>query len=105
MLDWSLIVAVLVVSLIGGAITGAVALAIGGLGATSVLRQRLAETSAAVERTDERITREVKKRAAESGVEAREVKSAEAQAEAYLAQHGADPAAKAAGTRPSVVRG
>ena len=105
MLDWSLIVAVLVVSLVGGAITGAVALAIGGLGATSVLRQRLAETSAAVERTDERITREVKKRAAEVGVEAREAKSAEAKAAEYLAEHGAQPGPQGVAARPSVLRG
>lgn len=105
MLDWSLIVAVLVVSLVGGAITGAVALAIGGLGATSVLRQRLAETQATVERTDERITREVKKRAAEVGVEARERKSAEAQAAEYMAQHGAQAPSVDASQRPSVVRG
>jgi len=103
MLDWSLIVAVLVVSLIGGAITGAVALAIGGLGATSVLRQRLAETEAAVERTDERITREVKKRSAEVGVEARKAKSAETQAADYLAENPAQPPPTGA-TRPSVVR-
>ena len=99
MLDWSLIVAVLVVSLIGGALTGAVALAIGGLGATSVLRQRLAEAEAAQERTDERITREVKKRAADLGVEKRDLKSAEAQAAEFMAEN---PPGRPQG-RPSVV--
>jgi len=101
MLDWSLIVAVLVVSLIGGAITGAVALAIGGVGVNRVLRQRISETEAAVERTDERITREVKKRAADIGVETREKKSAEAQAAEFMAQNPAAPSDK---PRPSVVR-
>jgi len=98
-LDWSLIVAVLVVSLVGGAITGAVALALGGMGGIRVLSMRIDEIGAGLERTDERITREVKTRAAEAGVKVREVKSASAQAQEFLAD--SEPA-KPAG-RPSVI--
>lgn len=66
MIDWSLIIAVLVVALIGGAITGAVSLAIGGMGVTRGLRTRVDELTARTERTNERITREVKTRAGDA---------------------------------------
>lgn len=66
MIDWSLIVAVLVVALIGGAITGAVSLAIGGMGVTRGLRTRVDQLQERTERTNERITREVKTRAGDA---------------------------------------
>jgi len=100
MVDWSLIVAVLVVALLGGAITGAVALAIGGMGVTRVLSQRIAEVEASTERTDERITREVKSRAGKMAVERRSEADATKEAEAHLAARASVPSTR----RPSVAR-
>jgi len=99
MIDWSLILAVLVVALLGGALTGAVSLAIGGLGVTRHLNQRMGELESATERTDERITREVKTRAGHAAATKRSDADVKREATERLAQNQAP-----AGTgRPSVV--
>lgn len=85
MIDWSLIVAVLVVSLLGGAVTGAVSLAIGGMGVLRGLGQRIADIESTTERTNERITREVKTRAGDTATQKRTDATVKAEAEALLA--------------------
>lgn len=100
MVDWSLIVAVLVVALLGGAIIGAVSLAIGGMGVTRMLGQRLSEMEATVERTDERITREVKTRAGLTAASKRTDADVRKEAEAHLGEASASSAQR----RPSVLR-
>jgi len=99
MVDWSLILAVLVVSLFGGAITGAVCLAIGGLGVTRNLSQRLGEVEDATERTGERITREVKTRAGLTAVAKRTDADVKREAAEVLAGNQQPHASR----RPSVV--
>lgn len=98
---WSL-VAVFVLSLLSGALTGGVALLIGGYGGILALARRLTIAEQRVEDTDQRITREVKRRAADAGVAAR-VTDPKKIAEAHLAT--LQPPAPEEGTRPSVVAG
>jgi len=99
MVDWSLILAVLVVAFLGGALTGAVSLAIGGLGVTRNLSQRLGEVEDATERTGERITREVKTRAGLAATAKRTDADVKREAEATLAGNSRPPATR----RPTVV--
>ncbi len=99
MVDWSLILAVLVVSLLGGAITGAVSLAIGGLGVTRRISRRIAKVEDETERTDERITREVKTRAGLTAVTKRTDADVKREAEAQLGSEPQPPASR----RPLVV--
>jgi len=98
MVDWMLILAVLVVSLLGGAITGAVSLAIGGVGVSRMLSQRMGDVEATTERTNERITREVKVRAGDASATKRTDATVKAEAQALLA---ATPVAGS--KRPSVL--
>ncbi len=99
MVDWSLIVAVLVVALFGGAITGAVSLALGGLGVTRQLNKRMGDLEVANERTDDRVTREVKTRAGQAAVAKRT--DADVKQEAALLLATKSPARTTA--RPSVI--
>lgn len=75
--------AVLVVSVLSGALTAGVVMAIGGMGVLRAMHRRLVLAEERIEDTDDRISREVKRRAADKGVEARKT-SAKAQAEEYL---------------------
>lgn len=100
MVDWSLIVAVLVVALIGGAVTGAVALAIGGLGVTRRMSRRIGKIEDATERIGERITREVKTRAGLAAVSKRTDADVKREAEERMAGNPQSPALR---QRPSVV--
>lgn len=85
MVDWSLIAAVLLVSLIGGAITGAVSLAIGGMGVLRGLGRRVADIESTTERTNERITKEVRVRSAAETNTKRTDATVKAEAEQMLA--------------------
>lgn len=99
MVDWSLILAVLMVSLLGGALTGAVALVIGGLGVTRGMARRLGKLEDQTERTDDRITREVKTRAGLAAVAKRSDADVKREAEALLSGN-TQPSAE---RRPSVI--
>ncbi len=94
MVDWSLILAVLVVSLLGGAITGAVSLAIGGLGVTRRISRRIGKIEDQTERTDDRITREVKTRVGLAAVSKRTEADVKREAEARLASEPQSPASR-----------
>lgn len=100
MVDWSLIVAVLVVALLGGAITGAVSLAIGGMGVTRGLRTRVDQLQERTERTNERITREVKTRAGDAATAKRTDAQVREEAIKLQAERGA-----AGARRPTPIRG
>jgi len=100
MVDWSLILAVLVVSLLGGAITGAVSLVIGGLGVTRRISRRIGKVEDAGELTNERLTREVKTRAGLAAVAKRTDADVKREAQAVLSS---DPQPPASRQRPSVV--
>jgi len=91
------------VAVLSGAATAAVCFLIGGMGGVAALARRMNLLSQKVDDTDERITREVKRRAADLGVEARATSrgSAAKQAEEHMANNAAAPV-KAA--RPTVVR-
>lgn len=89
--------AVLVVSVLSGALTAGLVMAIGGAGVLRAMHRRLVLAEERIEDTDDRISREVKRRAADKGVEARKV-SAKEQAEAYLSQVPVAPTGK-----PSVI--
>ncbi len=102
--DFWLFLALQVVALVGGSLTAAVSLAIGGLGGIKMLRTDLQAVIGALEQVDKRITREVKTRAGEKGAAAaRDRTEAEIRAEAAerLAQ---EPGPGRQGQRPSVVR-
>ncbi len=99
MVDWSLITAVLVVALLGGAITGAASLLIGGLGGARLLDQRMGDLEALGERTNERITREVKQRAGDASVAKRT--DADVRGEALALQAKVTPQKTG---RPSIAR-
>lgn len=104
---WS-ILAIQLIALVGGAITGAVALALGGAGSLRVISSRLNLLEEAVEHTDDRVTKEVKTRAGLAAAEKRRSAASVAEeAEAVLLAAGkAAPGAGGApraGKRPSVV--
>lgn len=87
-------IAVLVVSVLSGALTAGIVMAIGGLGVIRGLHRRLSLTEERVEDVNTRITTEVKKRAAGMAVEAKtKVKSAQEEVNEAL---GAGSAANAA---------
>jgi len=67
---WSLI-GFVVISWLGGAVAGAVALILGGAGSLRVLARRLNVLEERQDTTEDRLTSEVKKRASEKGVSAR----------------------------------
>ncbi len=104
---WS-ILAFQLIALVGGAVTGALALLLGGAGSLRVLANRLNVLEERQDHTDDRLTTEVKRRAGQASAEKREkAATAEEQAQAVLsaaAQAGATPGgAPRAGKRPSVV--
>jgi len=94
---WSLL-ALQAITLIGGLLAGAVALAVGGAGGLKVLRTRQASLKDAVERIDERITHEVKTRAGRASASARGDKELTQEAQERLG--GAAP--QQSSKRPSV---
>lgn len=96
---WSLL-AIQAVAILSGVVTACLVLAIGGLGGIRALSRRLILAEERVEDTDQRITREVKRRAADAAVEARKASPKE-QAEKFLAENPA-PAARP-GARPTIV--
>ncbi len=98
---WSLL-ALQLVAFVGGMVSGAIALALGGLGGQRILRNAVADIKAAVERTDERITREVKTRAGSAGVQKRTEQDTRAEAERLLAENRDRPLGQP-GVRPKVV--
>ena len=86
MVDLWPLIGFFVISLMGGMITGAVALMLGGMGSVRVLRNRLEALESRQDDQADILTREVKKRASQKGVEARmSVKEAEEAAQATLA--------------------
>ena len=85
MVDLWPLIGFFVISLMGGMITGAVALMLGGMGSVRVLRNRLEALESRQDDQAEILTREVKKRASRKGVEARQtVAEAEAEAQQVL---------------------
>ena len=97
-------VAVLVVSVLSGAITAGIVMAIGGLGVIRGLQRSVSLTEERIEDVNSRITTEVKKRAAGMAVEAKaRGKSVQQEVDAALS-HGPDsPAAAGGRKKPSVV--
>lgn len=83
------IVALLVVALVGGMVTGGVSLALGGLGAINSLKNRMKSLEDSLETVDTRITKEVKTRAGQEGVRARQMSEKQMTEEAMerLAKH------------------
>lgn len=91
------IVAIPVVSALTGLITTGVVMALGGLGVVQSLTRRLLLVEERIEDTDTRITREVKRRAADAALEARKTDPKE-QALEHLARGQATTS-----RRPSIV--
>jgi len=98
-MDVWLFLAFQVVAVLSGAVTAGVCLAIGGLGGLRALQRRVVLSEHRVEDVDERISREVKTRAGQAGVEARKG-TAKQIAEAHQADNPAQPVK---GIKPSVV--
>ncbi len=94
---WSLL-ALQAITLIGGLLAGAIALAIGGAGGIKVLRTSQTRLKDAVERIDERITHEVKTRAGRASAAARTDKELTQEAQERLG----GPTPPQTGKRPSV---
>ena len=85
MVDLWPLIGFFVISLMGGMITGAVALMLGGMGSVRVLRNRLEALESRQDDQADILTREVKKRASRKGVEARRsVQEAEEEAQGVL---------------------
>lgn len=80
---WTLI-GFVVISFVGGIVTGAVALFLGGAGSLRVLAKRLSVLEEREDELEDRLVREVKARAGKKGVEVRRT-AAEAEAEAQEA--------------------
>ena len=81
---WS-ILAIQAVALLGGAITGALALFLGGAGSVRVITTRLNLLEEAVDHTDSRLTKEVKSRAGQVAADKRQrTATVEEQAQEYL---------------------
>lgn len=100
--DLWLLLALQAITLVGGALAGALALAIGGAGGLSVLKKRLDVQDAKVERIDERITHEVKSRAGLKAVQKRT--DADVAAEALQRLAGDTPdVPRPSHVRPSVI--
>ena len=101
MVDPWLVIGYLLISFIGGAVTGAIALIIGGAGSLRVLAKRLNVLEERQDDLEDNLGREVKKRASAKGVEARRTtKEAEAEAQAVLAAAG-NPIGLPANPHPS----
>jgi len=99
---WSLL-ALQLLALAGGVLTGVGALLLGGAGSLRVLANRLELLEERQDHTDDRVTSEVKKRAAQVSVDKREAaKSVEDQATELLAA-AAKPPARQSAKRPSVM--
>lgn len=81
MVDLWPLIGFFVISLMGGMITGAIALMLGGMGSVRVLRNRLETLESRQDDQADILNREVKKRASRKGVEARRT-AAEAEEEA-----------------------
>ncbi len=94
---WSLL-ALQAITLIGGLLAGAIALAVGGAGGLKVLRSSQARLKDAVERIDERISHEVKQRAGRAAASARSDKELTQEAHERLAV----PNPSSTSKRPSV---
>ena len=89
MVDPWLVIGYLLIAFMGGAVTGAIALIIGGAGSLRVLAKRLNLLEERQDELEDGLGREVKKRASAKGVEARRTtKEAEAEANAVLAAAG-----------------
>lgn len=97
-----LLLANLVVSVLSGTLTAGLILLVGGAGVLRQLHRRLLLVEERIEDTDERITKEVKRRAANKALEARDAapKSPEVLAKEHLASAGPDTAPSG---KPSVV--
>ena len=97
-------IAVLVVSVLSGALTAGIVMAIGGLGAVRGLHRRLSLTEERVEDVNTRITTEVKKRAAGLAVEAKaRGKSTQEEVDEALAASAAAQPTTGSRQKPSVV--
>jgi len=94
---WSLL-ALQAITLLGGLLAGAIALAVGGAGGLKVLRTSQTRLKDAVERIDERITHEVKSRAGRAAAAARGDKELTQEAHDRLGAPNPAPTSK----RPSV---
>jgi len=99
--------AVMVVSVLSGALTAGIVMAIGGLGVIRGLQRSVSLTEERIEDVNTRITTEVKKRAAGMAVEAKtKAKSAQQEVDEALGAGSAADAALAvqrSQRRPSVV--
>jgi len=71
MVDPWLVIGYLLIAFIGGAVTGAIALILGGAGSLRVLAKRLNILEERQDDLEDNLGREVKKRASRKGVEAR----------------------------------
>lgn len=91
------IIAIPVVSALSGLITTGIVMTVGGMGVISAFQRRLLLLEERIEDTDTRITREVKRRAADAAVEAKKG-SARDLAESYLQNPPAAPRG-----RPSII--
>lgn len=92
--------AIPLVSVLSGVLTVGAIAALGGLGVIRALHRRIVLVEERIEDTDQRITREVKRRAADKALDSRQ-SSPKAQAEAYIATHpdqGPQP-----GQKPSII--
>lgn len=96
-MDTWLYLAIPAISALTGLITAGVVMAVGGVGVLRALHRRLILVEERIEDTDTRITREVKRRAADAAVEARKADPKE-QAIEHLARN----PARASG-KPSIV--
>jgi len=96
-----LIVAIPVVSALTGVLTAGLVMVIGGAGVLRALHRRLLSVEDRIEDTDTRITREVKRRAADKAVEAKRT-TPEREAAEYLRSHGHGGGQV---TRPTIVGG
>lgn len=88
---------ILAVTALSGVLTAGLVMVLGGLGALREFHRRLRGLENALEDTDNRITKEVKRRASDAALEARKA-NPKTQAEEYMA---AQPAS--ARKRPTVV--
>ena len=96
--------AVMVVSVMSGAITAGIVMAIGGLGVIRGLQRSVSLTEERIEDVNSRITTEVKKRAAGMAVEAKaRVKSVQEEVDEALATGPSAPPTTGGRKKPSVV--
>lgn len=104
-MDWNLI-AILAFAAAFQALSAAAWIVIGGLGGQWRINRMLVELRDETQRTDDRITSEIKKRAGKEGQEARqEAKSLAVQAAEHLAAAGSSYAAPAKPSTLSMING